>query len=138
MLVPPPGDQVHAHAGVIESVGPGPWEGGPGSAPGRAVPPGSGPGRHGLLGVAGAEAAGGQDVTDGGEVGVGEGDVGGAGVLLGAAGAADAGDGHDVLAPGQRPRSGAAGALGAAIREQIMSGRGGPRYKYPSCSDLHA
>lgn len=71
------------------------------------------------LGVAGAEAALRQDLVDGLEVGVGEGEVGGAGVFLDALRAAGAGDGHDVLAAGQEPGQGELGDGGALGRCEL-------------------
>src|SRR5919106_367721 len=55
------------------------------------------------LGVAVAIAAVGQHVVDGVELGPGERDVGGTGVLDGALEAAGPGDGNDVVALGQQP-----------------------------------
>lgn len=79
----------------------------------------SGPGGHVSPGVAGAEAAVRQDFVDGLEVGVGEGEVGGAGVFLDALWAAGAGDGHDVLAPGQKPGQCELGDGGAPGRREF-------------------
>lgn len=79
----------------------------------------SDPGGHVPLGVAGAEAAQRQDLVDGLEVGVGEGEVGGAGVLLDALRAAGAGDRHDVLAPGQEPGQGQLGDGGVLGRREL-------------------
>ncbi len=79
----------------------------------------SDPGGHVPLGVAGAEAALRQDLGDGLEAGVGEGQVGGAGVFLDALRAAGAGDRHGVLATGQEPGQGQLGDGGTLGRREL-------------------